>query len=159
MNKTLCFFTIGLSVFCSIIISGCGHHQSKIDDTIRLMRSQKVNIPFDAMLCWVNDSMQYSRPWENASMKYVVYTDSTQCSTCTLKHMHHWVDFVKLENKYNNSFQVVFIMETRSGTTKKLVPAFRQMALNHSMYIDSTGMFIRVNSHIPSERMFHVFSS
>ena len=107
MNKILCFLIIGLSLFCSMVICGCGHHQSKVEDTIRLMCSQKVRIPFETMSCWVNDSMQYSRPWENASMKLVVYTDSTQCSTCTLKHMSLWSDFVKLENKNNNSFQVI----------------------------------------------------
>lgn len=157
MNKLLCFLITGLSLFGTMVICGCEHRQSKFEHKMRLMRSQKVNIPFNAMSCWINDSMQCSRPWENASMKLVVYTDSSQCSTCTLKHMSLWSDFVKLENKYNNQFQLVFIMETRSGTASKLVPFFRQTALNHPMYIDSTGVFIKTNPHIPSERMFHVF--
>lgn len=157
MIKTLRFLIIAMSLLISIVLCGCGKKQANIDDSVRLMRSQKVYIPFNEMSCWINDSLQCSRPWENSSMKLVVYTDSTQCSTCTLRHMCHWDDFVKLEEKYNNRFQLVFIMETRSGTTKNLVSSFYMTTLNHPMYIDSTGVFIKKNPHIPSEQMFHVF--
>lgn len=121
------------------------------------MQSRTVEIPFGKMSCWINDTLQSTRPWENADMKLIVYTDSTQCSQCALKQMYVWEDFVNLEGRYNDRFRIYFIMQTYSGNTHVLASMFHLTQLNHPIYIDSTSVFTKANPHIPREQMFHVF--
>ena len=121
------------------------------------MQSRPVSIPLNQMSCWINDSIQANRPWEKADLKLVVYTDSFDCSQCTLKKMYLWKDFVELEKKYDDRFFIFFIIQSGSNSTPALSSNFHFTGLNHPIYIDSTDVFMRDNPHIPKEEMFHVF--
>lgn len=116
-----------------------------------------VHIPYKHMSCWIDDSMQDNRPREQAELKLIVYTDTLNCSECTLKKMYLWDDFVKLEKQYDGRFEIVFIMETKRNTTQTLVSALHLTELHHPVYIDSTNIFTTTNPHIPSEEMYHIF--
>lgn len=126
-------------------------------DTISKMQSRPVSIPLNQMSCWINDSIQANRPWEKADLKLVVYTDSFDCSQCTLKKMYLWKDFVELEKKYDDRFFIFFIIQSGSNSTHVLSSNFHFAGLNHPIYVDSTNVFMRDNPHIPKEVMFHVF--
>lgn len=139
------------------VVSGCRSSEDGVKDKIRRMQSQTVEIPFNKFSCWINDSLQTICPWENADMKLVVYIDSTQCSKCSLKQMYLWDDFVKLENKYKDRFEIFFIMHTNSVNVQSLASLFHLTQLNHPMYIDCMGAFEKKNPHIPSEQMYHTF--
>ena len=150
-------YTFILSFLSLLLFSNCKNSQDKITKIINGMQSRTVHIPFCKMSCWINDSIQIHRPWEQAELKLIVYTDSIACSQCTLKKMYLWKDFVELENKYNGRFYVFFIIQSGSNTTRALTSNFHYTGLNHPIYIDTTNVFIKYNPHIPSEEMFHVF--
>jgi len=153
MKFSVSFITLLITFhFCS-----CTNPASKMAETISEMQSRPVSIPYKQMSCWINDSIQDERPWENADLKLVVYTDSFNCSQCTLKKMYLWKDFVKLEKKYFNRFYIFFIIQSGPNSTYALSQNLHYTELNHPVYIDSTNVFIKTNSHIPSEEMFHVF--
>lgn len=151
-------FSVGFIIlFITFHFCSCTNPASKMAETISEMQSRPVSIPFKKMSCWINDSIQEDRPWENADLKLVVYTDSLDCSQCTLKKMYLWKDFVKIEKKYRNKFYIFFIIQSGSNSTYALSQYFHYTELNHPMYIDSTNVFINTNPHIPAEEMFHVF--
>lgn len=129
----------------------------RVAEIISEMQSKPVSIPFDKMSCWINDSIQNERPWEKADLKLVVYTDSFDCSQCTLKKMYHWKDFVKLEKKHRDKFYIFFIIQAGHNSTYALSQNFHYTELNHPMYVDSTNVFVKTNPHIPAETMYHVF--
>lgn len=152
--KYLLFFII---LFGSFHFCSCTNATSKVTDTISKMQSKPVYIPFNQMSCWINDTVQNDRPWEQADLKLVVYTDSFDCSQCTLKKMYLWKDFVELEKKYDDIFFIFFIIQSGSNSTHALSSNFHFTGLNHPIYIDSTNVFMRDNPHIPEEVLFHVF--
>ncbi len=140
------------------LYTGCKSDQDKIEDDIKEMKSDPFVIPYSKMSCWINDSIQTKRPWENAKMKLVVYTDSTKCSECTFKNMYMWEDFVKLEKQYSNKFNIVYIFQAKIGMhDKDLASSFNMTELNHPMYIDSKSEFSKANPQLPQESIFHIF--
>lgn len=147
-----------LLVCASCIYVGCKSPEEKEKELIEAMQSKPVKIPFSKMSCWINDSLITDRPGEKAEMKLVVYTDSNNCSECALKRLYLWNDFTKLESKYNGKYSVTFIFQGSSKIkTSTLTPLFHLSELDHPMYIDSTGVLMKTNPHIPANSNFHVF--
>lgn len=105
MRSFIFIFSLLFSIFLCV---GCKSPKEKIEDTINQMKSNPVSIPFSYMSCWINDTIQIDRPWENAKLKLVVYTDSSSCSKCTLKQMYLWNDFVELEK--NTKMIFIYIL-------------------------------------------------
>lgn len=149
----------GLCIFFLLfLLGGCQSSREEIKDKIEKMMAKPVTVPYSKMLLWSKDSTQAKSPNLNYDFKLVVYMDSTHCTECTLKRMHLWNDFYKLESKYEGRFKVVFIVQTsKKSNTKALVSAFRRYGVEYPMYIDSTNVFSSMNPHIPSEDMYHVF--
>lgn len=156
--RTKLFFII--SLLCSALIYiGCKSPEEKIDEIITQMKSKPVSIPYSQMSCWINDTIQKSRPWEKtAQLKLVVFTDSSSCSECTLKRMYLWSDFVKLEQKYKNQFYIMFIFQTKKGTNvPKMATSFHLTELNHPIYVDSKDVFRKLNPHLPEGEMYSIY--
>ena len=156
MRSSIFIFSLLFSIFLCV---GCKSSKEKIEDTINQMKSTPVSIPFSYMSCWINDTIQIDRPWENAKLKLVVYTDTSSCSKCTLKQMYLWNDFVELEKKYKNDFYIFFVFQTNPGiNSKKLALDFDLIEFNHLIYVDSLSMFSSDNPHIPfQDPMFQIF--
>lgn len=145
---------------CTLLLYiGCKSPEEKIDEIITQMKSKPVSIPYSQMSCWINDTIQKSRPWEKtAQLKLVVFTDSSSCSECTLKRMYLWSDFVKLEQKYKNQFYIMFIFQTKKGTNvPKMATSFHLTELNHPIYVDSKDVFRKLNPHLPDGEKFNVY--
>lgn len=150
-------FIINLLLFVTLIFGCCSNN--KIYEALQTMKSHSVNMPFCKLSCWINDTIQINRPWENAKMKLIVYTDSSSCSECTLKRMYLWNDFVELEKKYKNEFYIFFVFQTKPKiNTKKFASAFHFIELNHPVYVDSLSIFSGNNPHIPfQDPIFQIF--
>ena len=149
-----------LSLLCSVLLyMGCKSPEEKIDEIITQMKSKPVSIPYSQMSCWINDTIQKSRPWEKtAQLKLVVFTDSSSCSECTLKRMYLWKDFVELEQKYKNQFYIMFIFQTNKAIkVPKMAKSFYLTELNHPIYVDSKDVFKKLNSHLPDGEKFNVY--
>ena len=115
-------------------------------------------MPFQKMSCWINDSAQQVRPWENAKMKLIVYIDSALCTECTLRKLYMWKDFINMEQEYDDDFYIFFIFQPSSKASESaLVSKFRLAEINHPMYVDKNGELLKENPHIPSESMCHTF--
>ena len=148
-----------ISLLCSVLLyMGCKSPEEKIEEIITQMKSKPVSIPFSEMSCWINDSVQAIRPWEEAKLKLVVFTDSSSCSECTLKRMYLWSDFVELEQKYNNQFYIMFIFQTKKGTNvPEMATSFHLTELNHPIYVDSKDVFRKLNPHLPEGEMYSIY--
>lgn len=149
---SLCIF------FLLSLLGGCQSSRDEIKDKIGNMMAKPVTIPYSKMLLWTKDSIPPKNPHILCDFKLVVYMDSTHCTECTLKGMHLWNDFYKLEHKYEGRFKVVFIVQTSKKSNAQIIAsAFQHYGVEYPMYIDSTNVFSSMNPHIPSEDMYHVF--
>lgn len=145
-------------VISGICLFGCMSPKERTEEVIKEFKKEKVVLPYEDMSCWINDSIQHNRPWEQAKLKLVIYVDSTNCSECTLKTMYMWKDFVEMEQEYKPDFFLVYIFQTKKEIAPRaLASEFKITELNHPMYIDSQSVFAKSNPHLPQESLYHIF--
>lgn len=152
-----------ISIHCIVLlillfwVYGCKSPQDDIKDRILEMKAKTVSIPYSQMRLYIRDSV-IKKPNTQAEYKLVVYMDSSHCSECEMKKMHLWDDFVKLEDKYDGRFSVVFIVQTSSNSTfDAIVSALDRYEVEYQIYVDNANVFSKQNPHIPSRKMYHVF--
>lgn len=152
----IAFYSLCLLVSL-LLCYGCKSSKDDIRSKIEKMQTKPITIPYSEMLLWTRDSTDRT-PNTHTEYKLVVYIDYTHCTECEMKKMYLWDDFVKLEQKYNGRFRVVFIVQaSKKSPTKAIASALKHYDVDYTIYIDSTNIFSSVNPHIPSEEMYHVF--
>lgn len=125
--------------------------QVKLD----IMYSTPVNLHLKQMECWQNDSLVKCRPWEKCQLKLCVYISPENCTSCYLKKMFQWEDFIKMEK--DGKFFIYYIFTPQDGCEDNFHKYFYQSGLEHPFYIDKNKTFLVENPHIPQESMFHTF--
>jgi len=143
-------------IFCTVLFSSflsCGRY-----DTLRKMkemRSAPVNLDLTHMECWQNDSLLKCRPWESIPLKLCVYVSPDHCTSCYLKKMFQWEDFLEMEKA--KKFYIYYIFTPQDGCEETFHKFFFQAELDHPFYLDKKKEFLSLNPHIPQESMFHTF--
>lgn len=134
----------------------------KLTHNIAQMKSQPIDLCLDSLQYYISttncsveiDSSSFYR--KNTSI--VVYTDSSVCSSCTVKGMYKWFDFLdEIEERYGGDMKIYFIFSPRKSQMNDFQIALHSLNLNYPVFIDSTNIFIRHNPHIPSNKRLHTF--
>lgn len=142
----------------SISCTSVSDRRKEVISTILEMGKHKTQLPIDKMICWdFFSSGNYIDSIEKAKLKVVVYADTSNCSSCYLSKMKLWNDFLKLENDYNGKIRFVFIIESRKNESKALYDQLELTGLEHPIFIDDKGVFMKSNPHIPLETLYHTF--
>ena len=87
----------------------------------------------------------------------VVYVDSVVCSSCRLKEMYKWDDFLSKLESVSSQIKVFFIFATSYDNIRKLKISAKTLPNSFPIYMDTTNIFLRMNPHIPHNPMFHTF--
>ena len=90
-------------------------------------------------------------------LKLVVYSDSTVCSSCKLKNMHLWDDFLEKLVHYSDRVQCYFIF---APSNKKMYDAkltLRTYSPNYPVFIDTLRIFEKENPHLSKNPRLHTF--
>lgn len=142
-------------LFVLAALASCTSSLQKREDALRSMRENVTVIPFDSMVCWLNDSMIVDTACRQSKYKLVVYVDSAVCSTCYLNEMYQWKDFTEMEE--SQFFSICFIFAPPSRNKNSIQNHFFRTELNHPIYVDTSYCFLDKNPHIPSEHVYHTF--
>lgn len=126
-------------------------------EIIQQMKEHKVYIPYDSLSCYINDSLLVHPLCEDAPFKMIVYSDTSQCSTCYLKSLYHWKDFVESKYSLNGNLSFIFIVGTRNGDARLVRNNLFRTELEYPIYIDDKNAFISANPSIPKEHTYHTF--
>lgn len=119
----------------------------------RILYSDMI-LPLEDMTCWINECSidDVSCICDSREYKYIVYIDSTQCSTCNIEQLYHWKEFI-------DKFETVafyFIIAPQSKAAVSSLPRhFYKTSLNYPIFIDENYSFMRNNPHIPSDPTYH----
>lgn len=128
---------------------------ASIQQKLDIMQAVPVNLDLDHMECWQNDSLLDSRPWEDTPLKLCVYVSPENCTSCYLKKMFQWDDFIEMEKV--GKFYIFFIFTPQDGCEDDFHRFFYQVRLNHPFYLDKRKEFLTKKPQIPKETMFHIF--
>lgn len=135
-----------------IIVLSCDK-QSRIERTLYEMECNPILIPIEDLVCCPYDSTCDSI--DTYKYKMVIYADSSRCSSCFIKHLSKWNEYLDLEKK--GKVEVIFILETKKAELEHYCYETRFSRINHPVYFDTEGFFRNKNPHIPANELFHVF--
>lgn len=128
---------------------------NSIEEKSAKMKSAPINLNLANMQCWDADTIVVNKPWESKPLKLCVFVNENFCTSCYLKKMFQWEDFLKLEKEYN--FFIYFIFEPQEGCEDTFHKFFYLAELDHPLYLDKNREFLKINPNIPKEYMFHTF--
>lgn len=140
-------------LFFPAMIISCG--RESYEKKMARMKSVPVNLNLTRMQCWDADTLVVNRPWESRGLKLCVFVSDRLCTSCYLKKMFQWEDFLRYEEE--NDFFIYFIFEPQEGCEENFWKFFYQAELDHPFYLDKNKEFLKSNPNVPSEYMFHTF--
>ena len=122
---------------------------------LEILDSSPINLNLENMECWKNDSLIKERSWEDIPLKLCVYVCSDQCTSCYLKKMFQWEDFLEMGKA--GEFYIYYIFTPQEGCEETFHKFFFQAELDYPFYLDKNREFLTLNPHLPREPMFHTF--
>ena len=103
MVKHFCYLLL-----CTITITSCSR-TVKLNQELFQLQSQKIVLPITQMKTYVNGRDTVLLNLDSCRLKLVVYSDSTECSTCMVEKIHVWDSLLLKTMKYEPQFKIFFI--------------------------------------------------
>lgn len=95
-------------IIAFILLIGCGK-RSRVENDIQLLHSQPIKLPLNKMICLKDGQDTTVKENSNATLKQVVFIDSTLCSSCMWKDLVKWNPVIYDIKQYNNKIGIYFI--------------------------------------------------
>lgn len=139
------------SCFVSFFLS-CLESNDNVSLTIKNLTTHKVKVPFDSLVC-INNKFEIDNPekYSDAKFKIVCFIDSLSCAPCTIKGLAIWNELLYISK--NLSYAV--IIESPSYRLTDMYEGYQESSFDHPVYIDTCHTFIRHNSFLPTNRLYH----
>lgn len=136
-----------------ILFSGCAKDKA-ILEKMEALRSVPIDLcESDLMRIDKDSALAFSKNHQEAPYRMLVYTSSNECSTCAINNLSEWSVMLNLEKE--NKVEFVFILCPETSKVNHVVNAYHSSGLDHSVFIDTCGVFPQRNPHIPIETAFH----
>ena len=110
--------------------------EKNIKREILQLQSQKILIPTDSMLHQINGRDTILGNTFDKSIKLVVYSDSSICSSCALQALNKWDSFIQKANKSQGKLQLFFIFSPRKREVIQVKNMIATYALDYPVFID-----------------------
>ncbi|WP_130893439.1 hypothetical protein [Paraprevotella xylaniphila] len=134
---------------------GCTHKQN-IGDKMLQIKSKQIKMPLNSMFCIKSSIEQIAM--QKKQLKLIVYLDSVNCSTCTLRNMYVWHDLMNKAKTYKESLYFYFILHPLQSENKEsLYLTAKGLHFPVPIYIDTLNCFSKENPHIPNDPLMHTF--
>lgn len=146
---------MALALAFPLAFTGCDN-DNRIKEAVLRMQAVAVEIPSEKMLCigGMGDSLN-SEEGKEMPFRLVAYTDSNRCTSCVLNGLSEWNALLNLERE--RKVRLVFILHPRKEELEKAIHSYYHSGLEHPVWIDTCGIFLNDNPHIPDGSMFHTF--
>lgn len=141
-----------LASFCM----SCDNDVDGLRHKVELLRSHPIVLNTDSMRCLM-DGCDTTMSLRKDAMTFVVYTDSSICSTCRLKNIHFWDDILEKYTAYGDALQFCFIFAPNKEDMRSFELVISTYSPDCPVFVDTMGIFERDNRHIPKDEALHVF--
>lgn len=141
----------------TIIFSACTDKPRTDIEELKAFEAQPAVLPLSEMVYWYNKKDTTVIQPSKDQLKFVVYSDSLQCSSCNLRQLPKWENFLGKLQPYADRLQVYFIFRPLSESIGSFRLTLKSMMLPYPIYMDTTGVFCRTNPQLPSNPMLHTF--
>lgn len=151
-----------VTIYTAIFILFLGTLESckpKYNETENELRALTINIPLDSLdvLIPKRGLPSIMKTDNSPNFRYVVYFDSTICSSCSLKKMGIWNSIMHHTKEMGANVDYIFIMNPKSDMIQKFRNDYYAQRLNLRFYLDSTGVTIRQNPLLGKSEIYRAF--
>ncbi len=148
-----------MGLFSMSLLSSCSNRNNDFLKTkLKHMETLQIKVPFSDMVRMKNlNVVENEFAYDSADMKLIVYSDSSECNLCAIKKMYDWNDYIKMSSALHGKIVFRFIVTAPKGMLEEIKKAYFFSNVQSPIYIDTTGVFLKNNPSLPSERIFHTF--
>lgn len=147
-----CKVCIPILLFCFSCIS----KEEQLREEIKMFQSHSVFLCVEKMFA-LKEGRDTAVTHRKNSMKMVVYTDSTICSSCRLQNIHLWDDLLEEASYYEENLDFYFIFSPARKDMDSFRLTMRTYAPDNIVYVDTLGLFVKQNPYLPSNPVMHTF--
>lgn len=141
------------SLFLLFIVAAIAcSNKRRIEETVSEMLHHSIVLPVEDMISLQKDNKRHDAL--TANYKLIIYVDSTKCSSCFIKHLSVWNEYLQLEEQ--GKLELVFIIEVPKEELEFYSKEIRYSRFNHLVYFDVNAVFKTKNPHIPKDDPYHV---
>ncbi len=155
------FFSKWLGGGCALLLwccMSCGKGREEAQQEMARFRSQPVVLPFEQMEHLSADSLSApGRGADGEAWQLIVYYDSTDCSSCAVSKLYFWEDILANLKKYRQEVRLRFLFAPVRSETEGLRGTYRLSVFKPDMYIDTLGVFEKMNPCLPENKAMHTF--
>ena len=141
-------------VYIILLLSCAGCIESRITRELRSFQSEKIVFPSDMFA--VIDRNVIEAPQPETDNIFVIFYDSTECSTCQISRIYDYLSFYE-ESEESGDFSIMMIFSPRYEYYSEVMEQLVILNFPFPIYIDYNGSFAKENSVIPEDRYFHSF--
>ena len=138
-----------------IMASSCNHADSYKEEIARL-QSRPISLPLSRMQA-TYEGKDTTFVEVADGIKLIVYSDSASCNSCALSKIHFWNDLLDEIRLYGERLNVYFIFSPSTEELANIRLSLSASRFYHPIYVDTSGIFIRENPHLPHNPLFHTF--
>ena len=142
--------------FMLLFCISCKDNRKQVRKDLEELPSQPIELCIEHMQVW-KDGWNTDPPHGHKGLKLIIYSDSTVCSSCRLRNIHLWDDWVIKTEAYRDILDICFIFSPTLKDINNFRLAMRTYAPDYPVYVDSLSIFRKANPHLPHNPLFHTF--
>lgn len=150
------FKQIGLLMLLIILTGSCSD-KVKLKRELLQLQSEKIVLSIEEMRLLVNGRDTLLPDFADCQLKLIVYSDSSDCSSCMLEKIHVWDSLLLKTVEYDQQFEVFFIFSPAKSQRHDVEFVLKYHHFHYPVFLDISGKFLQCNPHIPENKVFHTF--
>lgn len=140
-----------------IAITASCSDKAKLKRELLQLQSAKIVLPIDEMRLLVDGRDTLLPDFADCQLKLVVYSDSSDCSSCMLEKIHVWDSLLLKTAEYDKQFRVFFIFSPATVQKHDIEFLLKTRHFHYPVFLDISGKFPQYNPHIPENEILHTF--
>lgn len=148
------FLIYGTLPILATIMSGCNNNK-EIEERIRLMQSQPINMEFSDVMMHIGKDSVSSIVSKLIPYHMVVFSGAEECSTCAVNSLSDWNALINLERE--GKMQLIFVFAPYKQDRESVIRTYHSSEIEHSIWVDTCDVFCKSNPCIPEDNIYHVF--
>ena len=141
--------------FMLLFCISCKDNRKQVRKDLEELPSQPIELCIEHMQVW-KDGWNTDPPHGHKGLKLIIYSDSTVCSSCRLRNIHLWDDWVIKTEAYRDILDICFIFSPTLKDINNFRLAMRTYAPDYPVYVDSLSIFRKANPHLPTPPVPHL---
>lgn len=134
----------------------CCCYSGTIQRDIKLLSSKPIIVP-DIYPVFCNDLKSNSLNLADPFRKMIVYIDSSECASCSIKQMNGWDHIINRTVGFTDKINFYFIFAPSKIDVIIVKRTLIAEGFKYPVLIDTLGEFEQLNPHLPKNKALHTF--